>query len=175
MNKDTKRQLENSLKRFWKNKQRLEGLYVAAEKIEKEIREFRGILAEKEDLLPSPGQMRFTPGGGHGGSSEFTPIERASYMYEMNQAKIFEKIQNLRKIKIKLKCRIMQLESKIDWVEYIANTHLDDFEKAVFEQCYLYQRSNIGVGITLNCGEATVRRTRERILSRFHEFLKVRA
>lgn len=175
MNDATKVNLENSLRGYWKNIQKLYGLYNSLQNIDKNIQDLRGILAEKEDLIPSPNQMRFIPGGGRGGSTEFTPIEQAALMYEMNQTKIYEKIQQLRARKVKIKWRILDLENKTDWITYIQNVHLDKFEQQVFEQCYAYRRSNVQVGIALNCDESTVRRKREKILCTFYEFLRLRA
>lgn len=174
MNYETRGKLEKTLRDYWKKKQKLEALNRKLKHIEKEIALFRGIYAEKEELIPSPSQISFTPGGVRGGSSEFTPIEKAVQIYEMNQAKIYEKIQYLRKQKIRIKWRIIQLENNIAWIEYILENHLDDFERQICEQCYCYNRSNIQVGIELNCDEATVRRKREKILGTFNEFLRVK-
>jgi hypothetical protein len=175
MDEQARTKLEKDLRGYWKNVLRLEGLTNALKNIEKNIQDLRGILAEKEDLIPSPTQLSFTPGGGHGGSMEFTPVERSAAIYEMNQEKIYLKIQELRRVWINKKLKIAELEFKIDWTHYVCEVHLDDFEKKVFEQCYCYRRSNVQVGIALTCDESTIRRKREKILLTFYEFLKLRA
>lgn len=174
MNYETRAKLEKTLRDYWKKKQKLEALNRKLKQIEKEIALFRGIYAEKEELIPSPSQIRFIPGGGRGGSSEFTPVERLVLLYEKNQLDIYKKIEELRKEKYRTIDRIKQTEMAIDWIEYIVKNHLDKFEKEIFEQCYCYRRSNIQVGIALSCDEATVRRKREKILAIFNEFLRVK-
>lgn len=175
MDERAKRKLQHDLERYWKNTIKLEGLNRKLKYIEQNIRDLRGILAQKEDLVPSPGQLSFIPGGGRGGSSEFTPIERSMYMYEMNQARIYEKIQKLRRDEVRIKCRILQLEFRTNWIKFISENYLDVFERQVFEQCYCYRRSNIQVGIALKCDEKTVRRNREKIINTFYEFLRLKA
>lgn len=175
MNEQAKKKLENDLKRYWKNIQKIEALKRAFEKIENDIRDLRGVLAEKEDLIPSPAQLKFIPGGGRGGSSEFTPIEQSLHLYEMNQARIYKKIQELRRRHFNIKCRISQVEYRMDWISYIARNYLDSYEQKVFEQCYCYCRSNSAVALALHCDEKTIRRKRDKILLTFYDFLRLRA
>lgn len=174
MNQEARIKLEKTLRNYWKNKQRLWGLNRELELIDKEIYSLREILTEKDGLIPSPAQLSFTYGGGRG-TSEFTPIERALQMYDLNQATLMAKIEELRKKKVQIRLRILQMEQSNDWIDYIAETQLDDFERLCFEKCYAYRWSNIQVGIDLKCDESTIRRTREKILLVFYEFLRIRA
>ncbi|MFZ7103342.1 MAG: hypothetical protein ACOWWO_11905 [Peptococcaceae bacterium] len=171
MNKEVKLKLERVLKDFWKKKQKIEMLERKLKFVEKEIQSLRVILSEKEELIPSPAQAKFIAGGGRGGSSEFTPVEKAVQAYLKNQVELVNKIDEGLKEKYELLSKINQYRMEIDWIEHIADNYLDDFERQAFEQCYCYRRSNIQVGIALNCGEATIRRKREKILARFQEFL----
>jgi peroxiredoxin family protein len=166
--------LERKLKSYWKSKQKLQNLQRTLEKIDKDISTLRGILAEKDELIPSPLQISFTPGGGRG-YSEFTPVEKSVVMYQANQEILQRKIEQLRQKKLKIQLRIMSIEYSTDIFDYISKNYLDDEELEIFEQCYLYCRNNIQVGKALNCDESTVRRKREKILSVFNEFLKIRA
>ncbi|QNB45853.1 hypothetical protein BR63_05700 [Thermanaerosceptrum fracticalcis] len=175
MNQEAKEKLERTLREYWKSKQKLWGLERGLELVEKEIKRCRTILAEKEDLIPSPTQLSFTLGVAGGGSCEFTPVERTLQLYEMTQISLIQRIKELRQKQAQLSQRIFKIRFSNDWIDYIAENHLDDFERKIFEQCYAYGRSNIQVGIALNCDEATVRRKREKILLTFYEFLRIRA
>ncbi|KJS85125.1 MAG: hypothetical protein JM58_09095 [Peptococcaceae bacterium BICA1-8] len=174
MNFEAKDKLERKLKGYWKSKQKLESLHRALEKLDKDIAVLRGILAEKDELIPSPSQISFTPGGGRG-SSEFTTVERSAMLYESTQEMLKTKIEQLRQNRLRKQMRIMETEYTIDIFEYIIANHLDEEEVKVFEQCYLYNRNNIQVGKALNCDESTIRRKREKILTVFYELLKIRA
>lgn len=162
---------EGLLYSYFKKKQRLQLLLARLDKIDKQMIDIRNILMDKDELVPSLGMVGnymvlVAASGGDDGSK----VEKTLSQYEKTLDNLRDDLIKLAQDKIKVKMKIMQLESETDGIEFALST-LTDMEKKIVEQKYLYQRSNVQIGIALGFEEGTIRYKRRSIVERMARIL----
>lgn len=166
--------VEGILYRYYRKKQQIQRLKKSLNTIEEQIKDIRRILSDKEALRPSLGIVGkyMIVVGGEGGGFHSDPVDRTYQMHIKTIEQLQNKLSELMQRKIKLKMRIFKLEQEIDGIEF-AIGELSEIEKKIVEQKYFYKRSNVQIGIAINCDEATVRRKRKEIVEKIANMLQV--
>lgn len=171
MDKELFRKTEGLLYTYWKKKQRIQLLRARLDNLNKHMTDIRNILADKDELVPSIGiignYMTVVAAGGGSGNSK---VESAYNQYAKTIDDLREELVKIAREKIRLKMKVMQLEAETEGVEFVIST-LSDMEKKIVEQKYLYQRSNVQIGVALGFEEGTIRYKRRSIVSRVARIL----
>lgn len=171
MGKELFGKIEGLLYSYFKKKQRTQLLVSRLDKINKQMIDIRNILMDTDELVPSLGMvgnyMVLVSAGGGGGDSK---VERAYSKYERTLDDLRDELVKLAREKIRIKMKIMQLESETEGIEFALST-LTEMEKKIVEQKYLYQRSNVQIGIALGFEEGTIRYKRRSIVERVARIL----
>lgn len=173
MGKELFGKTEGLLYSYFKKKQRTQLLLARLDKINKQMIDVRNILMDKDELVPSlgvVGNYMILVAAGGGSNSK---VEQTYNQYEMTLDDLRNELVKLAREKIKVKMKIMQLESETEGVEFALST-LTDMERKVVEQKYLYQRSNVQIGIALGFEEGTIRYKRRAIVERVTRILGIK-
>lgn len=165
---------EKILYGYYKKREELYRKQKALETVEQNIADIRRILAEADDLIPSFGIVGKyqTVVGGTGGGSVSDPTERIYSEYVRTIEDFERELAQLIKRKIKLKMRIMTLQTEIEGIEFALGL-LEEQEKKIAEQKYYYKRSNLQIGLALKMDESTVRYQRRLIVEKMARYLRV--
>ncbi len=168
--KKTERMLYN----YYRKKEGLLRNKKALETTEKHIQDIRLILMDADELIPSFGvignYMCMVGGTGKGITGD--PTVRRFDEHHKSIEDLQDELARLIRRKIKLKMRIMKLEAEMDGIEFALGL-LDEEERNIAEQKYLYKRSNIQVGIALGMDESTVRYRRNAFVQKVAKSLRI--
>lgn len=172
MDKELFRKVEGMLYRYYRKLQDLGRKKKALAGTEKRIAEIKKLLIEANNFIPSFGMvgnyLAVIGGKSDGPLADHTVRAYDVYTHSVDQ--LMGKLAQLEKRRISLKLRIMTLETEIEGIEF-AISLLDPEERQIVEQKYMYQRSNLQIGMALGLDESTVRYRRQAIVEKIARWL----
>lgn len=168
------REMEATLRSYYKKIEELQGKRRALETVEKNAEDVRRLLQDANQLVPSNGTVAkysFAAGGPSRMVSD--PTAQAYQEYSRTVENLQRELVMLLPKKMKLKMQIIQLEAAVDRIGFALNL-LDPIERTICEQYYgLRRKSNLQIGLALNMDEKTIRYRKKSISKKLSEYLRL--
>ncbi|MDD3654919.1 MAG: hypothetical protein PHO01_12225 [Desulfotomaculaceae bacterium] len=181
MNAETFRQTERLFNRYYKKKMRIERLHMIIGQLNEQAEEMKVELAAASPVprVIAVYQGYGGVGGGHGGGGGagsgagggVKGLDVAIERYGDLMVNMWTRYLEIKRRIWTLKVRVGRLEEEVAAVDDAVTRLLDDEERLIIEQRYVYRRSNYTIGKVMNRDERTIRRKHQAIIKKVAYFL----